>query len=290
MRIALLGPNGQLGSDIRSVAQSRFPEMEIYSIDRAMLDLATPQSIGSSLDHYNLDAIINTTGYHKTDEVEFNAQAAFAVNAHGVRDLARYCYRRSLRLIHCSTDYVFGGQAERQPLSESAARAPVNVYGASKAVGEDLALLENRNTIIVRVASLFGIAGSSGKGGNFVETMLRLSAENGHLRVVADQIMSPTATADAAGMILGLLQANAPSGIYHCVNEGEVSWFDFTKEIMRQMGRSVPVEPILSSDTNSVAKRPPYSALSCTKVSTILGPPKPWQAALSAYLVSRGYL
>jgi dTDP-4-dehydrorhamnose reductase len=222
--------------------------------------------------------------------VEGNAQLAFTVNAHSVAKIANYCNQRNIRFLHCSTDYVFGGQFEKIPLDENSSKAPLNVYGASKAVGEDLAISENHDTIIVRVSSLFGLAGASGKGGNFVETMIRLARENGALKVVADQTMVPTATADAAVMILSLLTKQAPSGVYHCVNSGTATWHEFASEIMGQLGSTVNVIPISTADTNTTARRPPYSALSNKKISRLLGPPRPWKDALNKYLYEKGHI
>ena len=164
------------------------------------------------------------------DEAEDSASAALAVNAHAVQAMARVCAARRPRLLHVSTDYMFGGDHARQhPLREDDPTAPINVYGASKAMGETLARLACDDVVIRRVASLFGAAGTGGRGGNFVETMIRAGREQGSLRVVDDQTMSPTATVDVARVVVRIL-AEGPPGLYHVVNTGAATWFDFARE------------------------------------------------------------
>lgn len=284
MRVLLLGPNGQLGSDIRAANEAATTPMDLVLLGRDRLDLADLDGAVAALAKLDFDAIINATGYHKTDEVESNAQLAFTINAHLVKRLAELCLTKRARLFHISTDYVFGGQAKRQPLLEDDARAPLNVYGASKSVGEDLALLSGADVTVLRVASLFGVAGASGKGGNFVETMIRLGRERGALRVVDDQIMSPTSTADAARALLRLVGATAPGGVYHLVNTGEVSWYGFARRIMELMGISATVEPVPTNAMPTPAKRPPYSALDNGKLAGVIGPLREWEEALRDYL------
>jgi dTDP-4-dehydrorhamnose reductase len=136
---------------------------------------------------------------------------------------------------------------------------------------------------------LFGVAGASGKGGNFVETMIRFGREKGHLRVVNDQTMSPTATADVAGAILKLLRSNAPAGLWHAVNSGAATWHAFAERIIRQAGVAATVEPISSSEFPTPAKRPAYSVLDNRKLAAAIGPMRAWQDALDSYLLAKGH-
>ena len=236
------------------------------------------------------DALVNCAGCHKTDEIEDEPGPAFAVNARAVQDLARICARKRARLIHVSTDYVFGGDVTRtEPLREGDATAPVNVYGASKMLGETLMQLVCDDFVIVRVASLFGVAGASGKGGNFVETIVRKSGEGGTLRVVQDQVMSPTATADVAEVIVRMLTEGCPTGIHHVVNSGSASWFDLAREIVGGTAINADVVPCASHEYPTRAARPRYSALDNHKVSRIFGPMAPWQEALERYLLTKGH-
>jgi dTDP-4-dehydrorhamnose reductase len=196
---------------------------------------------------------------------------------------------KKARFVHFSTDYVFGGGGHSEPIPEVAAKAPINVYGASKCMGENLAALVGCDTLILRVASLFGVAGASGKGGNFVETMLRLGKERGLLNVVNDQYMSPTATADVADATLKLIGVGAPAGIWHVVNTGAASWYDFAKQIVACSGIAAEVNPIQSSDYPTPARRPSYSVLSNSKLGSALGEIRTWKEALKDYMIAKGY-
>ena len=256
MKALLLGPNGQLGTDIRSANHRRGEPIDIQAVGRAQVDLANIEPAISSLRELKFDALINCSSYHKTDEVEANAQQAFTINAHLVKRLAELAAEKRASFFHVSTDYVFGGQLQRSPLSEEAPKAPVNIYGASKAMGEDLALLANSNTHILRVASLFGVAGASGKGGNFVETMLRLAREKGELRVVADQTMSPTSTSDVAEAVIDMVLGQASPGIWHVVNSGASSWHEFAERIVAEANVKARVLPITTEQFPTPADAP----------------------------------
>ena len=289
MRVLLLGPNGQLGSDIRSVQEETGKPFDLVPLARNRLDVAATGEIGRVLESFDFDALVNCTSYHKTDEVEDNATLAFAVNAHAVQAMSRACAAKRARLIHISTDYVFGGDVARtQPLCEDDLTAPVNVYGASKAMGETLARLACDDVVILRVASLFGLAGTGGKGGNFVETIIRVGREKGTLQVVNDQVMSPTATADVARIVLRMLTDGCEPGLYHVVNTGAASWFEFASEIVRQAGINATVKPCTSAEYPTRAARPRYSALDNQKVSIAFGAMPPWQDALERYFRSEG--
>ena len=291
MKALLLGPNGQLGHDVRRAYNDAPNAVEPIPIDRAALDVSAPEAVERTLGAMDFDALVNCTGYHRTDEAEDNAAFAVAVNAHAVRAMARVCAAKGARLVHVSTDYVFGGGAARAaPLAEDDATAPVNVYGASKALGETLALLECEDVVVLRVASLFGVAGSSGKGGNFVETMIRAGREKGALRVVADQTMSPTATADVARVILRILAEGCPPGVYHAVNSGAATWYEFARVIVRRAGVAAEVAPCASADYPTRAARPRYSALDNAKLASALGAMPPWQDALDRYLRAKGHI
>src|SRR5262249_52400741 len=207
------------------------------------------------------DVLINCASYHKTDEVERNAGLAFTLNAHLVRRLAELCAGKKARLVHFSTDYVFGGEAKSAPFVQTEPEAPLNAFGASKAMGEDLALMTGADVLVLRVASLFGVAGASGKGGNFVETMIRLGREKGKVDVVDDQIMSPTSTADIADAVCRLVAAGAGPGVWHVVNSGHASWCTFATRILQRAGIAAAVRPVTSREFPTVAVRPSYSVL-----------------------------
>jgi len=283
-RIALFGANGQLGSDIKALAAQR--DLDLALVTRAQLDASDPTA---SFDGLTFDVAINCVAVTRVDDCEKDPAPAVAINGHFAGRLAKACAAQGARLVQVSTDYVYGGQGQREPLSEEIGRAPVNVYGATKALGEDLARLEHDDVIVARVASLFGVAGASGKGGNFVETMLRLGQERGRLTVVADQVMSPTASWDAGEAILDLIAAEAGPGDYHVVNSGVASWWDFAARIVERAGVAAEVDPIPTSDFPTPARRPPYSALSNAKLSAAISRPVPhWTDALDRYLRAKG--
>jgi len=262
--------------------------LDLTPITRAQVDASDP---AASFDGLTFDVAINCVAVTHVDGCETDPAPAVAVNAHFVGRLARACAERRARLVQVSTDYVYGGQVEREPLSEAVGRAPVNVYGATKALGEDLARLEHDDVVVARVASLFGVAGASGKGGNFVETMIRLGKERGRLTVVDDQVMSPTASWDAGEAILDLIAAQAPAGTYHVVNSGIASWRRFAREIIARAGVAAEVAPIATREFPTPARRPPYSALSNAKLEGALGRPMPhWTNALERYLAAKGHL
>jgi dTDP-4-dehydrorhamnose reductase len=286
MRIALFGANGQLGSDLVALAAQR--GLDLTPVTRAQVDAAEPTA---SFDGLDFDVAINCAAVTRVDDCEKDPGPAVAINAHFAGRLAKACAARGARLVQVSTDYVYGGQGEREPLGEEIGRAPVNVYGATKALGEDLARLEHDDVLVARVASLFGVAGASGKGGNFVETMLRLAKERGRLTVVADQVMSPTASLDAGEAILDLIAAEAPAGDYHVVNSGTASWCAFAEAIIARAGVAAEVAPIPTRQFPTPARRPPYSALSNAKLEAAIGRPMPdWTHALDRYLAAKGHV
>jgi dTDP-4-dehydrorhamnose reductase len=289
VKVAVLGASGQLGHDICRLAPVIAPALTLLPLNQSDLDVLELARIPAVLDGHDFQALINCTSYHKTDEVESNAQQAVAINAFAVRAMARVCAARRARFIHISTDYVFDGRAAR-PYREDDPIGPLNVYGATKAMGESLARLACDDTLILRVASLFGIAGASGKGGNFVETMIRLGREKGHLKVIADQHMSPTATADAARMILDALARRIPAGTYHTVNSGRASWFEFAARIIERAGVPATVEPIPATAYPLPAQRPAFSVLDNSRLASLLGPIPRWTDALDRYLRDKGHL
>lgn len=281
-RIMLLGANGQLGTDLCRVLQSK--RYELIPITRKQLDVEHAHRIPDFFSTFsNINYVINCTSYHKTDEAETNFSKAFKINTEAVAELAKQCHRMSSTLIHISTDYVFDGK-KRRPYTEKDLPGPLNVYGNSKLAGEYAVQAYHDKYFIFRVSSLFGIAGSSNKGGNFVETMLRLSKQGQTIQVVNDQRMSPTHTLDVAKAIETFIRTEMNDyGIYHCSGQGSVSWYEFATEIFVCLGKPVPVVPVPSIKFPSVAKRPKYSVLDNAKLNRFYGMPR-WQDALREYM------
>lgn len=290
MKILLLGANGQLGSDIIRMHATLKSSHELIALTRKDVDVSELEDIKSKLMHYDFDILINCTSYHNTEQVEANPAGAFQINAFAVREMASVCRGKNAALIHISTDYVFGGPNKHQPLTEEDAPAPLNIYGASKLMGEALASTVCDSTYILRVASLFGIAGASGKGGNFIEAILKKAKETGALKVVSDQRMSPTSTLDIARSIFKIIDKKIPFGIYHMVNTGEASWYEFAKKAIELSGINATVEPIPAAAYPLKAMRPAYSVLSNEKLTREIGAIPSWENALSEYLLEKGYV
>jgi dTDP-4-dehydrorhamnose reductase len=283
MRIAILGALGQLGRDL-------CPQLtgEVHPLSRQQADLTRPQDLRQALTDLRPDVVVNCAAYNFVDRAESEPEAAFAVNAWGVRNLALICRDLGCTLVHFSTDYVFGLDAShRQPWHERDAPGPVSVYGLSKLAGECLARSICPSHLVIRTCGLYGLWGSGGKGGNFVETMLRVAGQGKPLRVVADQFCTPTATADLAQTTVALLAAGS-TGLYHVTNSGACSWFEFARTIFDFAGLSPDLTPITSQDFGAPARRPAYSVLAGTALQ-LAGLPslRPWQDALRSYLTER---
>jgi dTDP-4-dehydrorhamnose reductase len=202
--------------------------------------------------------------------------------------LALACNEAGARFVHFSTDYVFGADAARTAsYTEDDAPGPVSVYGQSKRAGERAVLSASPRHLVIRTCGLYGVWGSGGKGGNFVETMLRVAGQGKPLRVVHDQRCTPSYTADVADAAVQLI-GRGGAGLFHVVNGGECSWFEFAAEIFRQSGLKPDLTPITSAEFAAAAKRPAYSVLSTAKLTGFGVPPlRPWADALAEYLVER---
>ncbi len=283
MRIAVLGAGGQLGRDLCP----RLPG-EVVALTRADLDLAKPDTVAAYFAANRPDVFVNCAAYNLVDKAESEPDAAFAVNAWGVRDLARACRDADVRLVHVSTDYVFGLDATRAtPLREDDSPGPVSVYGLSKLAGEYLVRAIAPRHLVVRTCGLYGAWGSGGKGGNFVETMLRVAGQGKPLRVVNDQRCTPTYTADLADAMARLIEHGA-EGLYHVTNADDMTWHEFAAEMFRQTGTKADLTPITSREFGAAAARPGYSVLSNEKLVALgITRPRPWREALAAYLHER---
>ncbi len=279
MKVAIIGASGQLGSDLVKV----FGDFELYPLTHDDIEVSDRNSVEKSLKKIMPDVVINTAAFHKTDACEDMPEKAFLVNAIGAKNVAEVCKEIKAINIYISTDYVFDGNKDK-PYVESDAPNPINAYGLSKYAGELFTKNYCDRYYIVRVASLFGVAGASGKGGNFVETMIKKAKNNEKIRVVDDIVMSPTYTKDAALAIKDLL--NKPFGIYHVTNSGYCSWFEFAKKIFEILSLEVDLKPIKSHELNMKAKRPKNSALKSEKGIRL----RSWEEALKDYLKEKGHL
>ncbi len=285
-RILLIGANGQLGSDLARVLAGP----RLVAVTRQELDVTDPAAVERVIGELRPAVVVNTAAFHRVDDIEADPEPAFRVNAVGVHHLARVCARHATRLVHFSTDYVFGG-GPPGPYAEDAPPAPLSAYGTSKLAGEFLVRQASARHLVIRSSGLYGVAGSSGKGGNFVETMLRLARDGKRLRVVDDQVLAPTYTADLAESVGRLLAADPPGGVYHLTSGGACSWFEFARRIFELTGLAPDLEPTTSEAYGAPARRPPNSVLENARLAPLGLPPlRPWPDALRAYLVARGHL
>ncbi len=283
MRIAILGANGQLGGEL----QHRLGAEAVAYAHQA-LDIADPAQIEAFLSPNLPDAVVNCAAYNAVELAESQPDAAFRVNALGPGALAKFCDGRQIPLVHISTDYVFGLDAERNtPYRETDLPGPLGVYAVTKLAGEELVRAGCSRHFLLRTCGLYGRRGRSGKR-NFVETMLDLGGKKSELRIISDQRCTPTSTLDLAEAIAGFLSTSA-YGTYHATNAGDCSWAEFAAEIFRLAKMPVKVIPIPSSEYAAKVRRPAYSVLNCSKLADVLGKPlRPWQAALAEYLSSQG--
>ena len=230
------------------------------------------------------DAIVNCAAYTNVDQAESDEDSAYAINATGAANLAAAAELTGAVLVQISTDYVFDGTATN-PYEESAALSPLGAYGRTKAAGEQLAQAAHSDTIVLRVAWLYGM-----HGGNFVKTMLRLADERDTLTVVTDQVGQPTSTTEVAETILALLDADVRSGVFHGTCSGEVSWWQFAREIFTLSGLDpARVQQTTSEQFVRPAPRPAYSVLGHTAISEIRSP-RIWSEALREELRRMGRL
>ncbi|MBI4719876.1 MAG: dTDP-4-dehydrorhamnose reductase [Chitinivibrionia bacterium] len=285
MTIAIIGADGQLGTDIALAFEREHPA----ALTEKDIDVADARRVESVLADLRPGVVINTAAFTDVDRCETEEERAFQVNALGAMHIAKSCSALGSVLIHISTDYVFGGM-KSEPYLESDAPSPVNAYGRTKLAGELYIRSSCATHYIVRTSGLYGLHPCIGKGGrNFVDTMLKLARERDALRVVQDEVLSPTFTEDLARQIAVFINGTLPFGIYHATNEGECSWFEFAKEIFAQARLGVLVEPTTSAQWNAPARRPAYSALENAglKARDLYTMP-PWRDALRRYLVKRG--
>lgn len=281
-KILLTGVTGQVGQELQKTLISLG---EIVTVNRQNLDLTKPELIRSAIDKIQPDIIVNAAAYTAVDKAEDEPKLATAINGVAPTILAESAQKLGATLVHISTDYVFNGQ-NYTPYTEKENPHPLGVYGKSKFMGEEGVRNNCDRHLILRTAWVYGSRGH----GNFVKTMLRLGAEREELRIVADQIGSPTWSYDIATTITQLL-ANSALGTYHFTNSGVASWYDFAVAIFseaNQLGFPLQVKqiiPITTAEYPTPAQRPAYSVLSKVKVSQKLGfSPPHWRESLQKML------
>lgn len=291
MNILITGANGQLGREMRLVSQSSqdryiFTDVvEADDVETTLLDMTDREAVNALVDKENIDFIVNCAAYTNVDKAETDEALCRKLNAEAPRILADAMKRRNGWLIHISTDYVFGGDPYNTPCREDQKGTPTGVYGQTKLEGEQAIMASGCNYIIIRTAWLY-----SEYGKNFVKTMLQLTATKPQLRVVFDQVGTPTYALDLANAIATIMSNGKglkAKGIYHFSNEGVCSWYDFTKMIAEMAGHSqCDIQPCHSDEFPSPVKRPAYSVLDKTKIKQTFGFAVPyWTDSLRVCLI-----
>ncbi len=277
MRVLVTGVAGQLGHDV--VARLTQLSIENRGVDAADFDLTDASAVSDAILSYAPDCVVHCAAFTNVDRAETERELCYAVNVTGTESVARACKALHAKMIYISTDFVFDGGGE-EPFAVDSPRAPVNHYGETKSLGEDRVRALIDEHFIVRTAWVFGK-----NGGNFVRTMLRLGAEREELRVVRDQVGSPTYTPDLARLLCDMLQTER-YGTYHATNEGYCSKFAFAREIFAQSGLACRALPVLTEEFPSPAARPGNSRLDKSSLDRAGFSRLPdWRDALRRYLL-----
>lgn len=284
MKILVIGANGQLGSDLVTALPPA--GHQVIGATRQTLDVRYPDQVRHALEETRPEWVINTSAFHNVELCEDEPAEAMLVNGTAVGVLARECTQRGIKLMHLSTDFVFGGE-KRTPYLETDATNPLSAYAKSKLEGEKQVQAAGAQHVIIRTCGLFGQAGSKTREGNFIEKVIKRALSGEEVRVVGDKVATPTSTADLAGAIRLLVERNA-SGLYHVTAEGECSWHEFAQEAIRLSGSSVVAKKVTSTEFKTKAVRPAYSVLSKEKLYSLGIPRMPhWQEALERYMSKR---
>lgn len=279
MKVALIGANGQLGSDLIATVPKR---INLIPLRRADMDVTVKEQVEEIITNIHPDLVLNTSAYVKVDLAEDEPDKAFLVNAVGIKNLVDACQKTGAILLHVSTDYVFDGKKIdlKEPYTEEDKPNPINIYGISKYAGELIVQNYLERYYMIRVASLYGKAGASGKGGNFVYTILNKAERGEPLKVVDDIYMSPTYTYDAAQKIWEVILEEKPYGIYHVTNSGHCSWYEFAIKILEYAGLEADIKPVKHTELKTKAKRPLWSPLESIKSVKMRG----WKEALRDFI------
>ena len=283
MKILVTGANGQLGSELRKQLDSEFPDSVIYT-GSDILDLTDLKAVEAFVANNDITHVVNCAAYTAVDRAEEEKMQCAQVNIDAVKNIALAADAIGAKIIHISTDYVFDGTNHR-PYKESDKVNPISQYGTTKRKGETALLALAPEAIIIRTSWLY-----SPYGNNFVKTMLRKAETQNEVRVVCDQIGTPTYTRDLAKAIVRILRSHQwVPGIYHFSNEGAASWYDFAQAIFRIAQRNIKVTPISTEDYPTPATRPFYSLLDRSRIKATYGVEIPhWEEALTDCLREMG--
>jgi dTDP-4-dehydrorhamnose reductase len=285
MKIAVIGANGQLGSDVVAAFSSNGDS--VVSLSHADIEISDPQSVSKVLQDVEPEVIVNTSALHHVENCEREPERAFAVNAIGPRNVAVVANAIDAVVMHVSTDYVFDG-GKGSPYVEEDSPRPLNVYGITKVAGEHFVRATTQKHFVIRTSGLYGKSPCRAKGGlNFVELMLKLGKERGRVRVVDSEVVSPTSTAELAKQIVRLSRSDE-YGLYHATAEGSCSWYGFAREIFAITDTPVQLEIAGPDEFPAKVARPKYSVLENRGLKNErLNVFRPWEDALQEYLGER---
>ncbi len=276
MRVLVTGYNGQLGFDI--IKRLEQLGIDCRGVDIQDFDLTKEADVANYIRDYAPDTVVHCAAFTAVDKAEEAKDLCYAVNVTGTENVAKACREVGARLMYFSTDYVFDGEGD-QPFEIDSPRGAKGYYGLTKGLGEDKVIEYVDRHFIVRISWVFGI-----NGHNFIKTMLKLGQEKTDLTVVADQVGSPTYTADLSVLLCDMLQTEK-YGIYHASNEGYCSWYEFASAIMQEAGLACKVHPVTSDQYPTKAVRPKNSRLSKASLDKAGFQRLPtWQDALKRYL------
>jgi len=285
MKVAVLGANGQLGSDVCEAFRKNGDD--VVALTHSDVELTSSPTVDAALTVAMPKFIVNTAAMHHVDKCEADPSAAFQANAIGAKHVAEWAKRAGSAVAYVSTDYVFDGK-KSDPYIESDVAAPLNAYGVTKLAGEHFTAAIAPMHFVLRVSAIYGQQPCRAKGGlNFVELMLKLSRERDELRVVDDEFVTPTPTAQIAAQLVALSRSNQ-YGLYHGTAEGSCSWYEFASEIFRVTGTQVRLEKARLGEFPAKVPRPKYSVLEngALKASG-LNVFTDWREGLNDYLAAR---
>jgi dTDP-4-dehydrorhamnose reductase len=276
MKVLILGARGMLGKDLVPILST---ENQVLERDIDDFDISDQKRVQKEIETLHPEVVVNAAAYTDVDGCESRRELAFSVNAGGAKNIALACAEAQARMIHLSTDYVFNGDS-RIPYHEEDLPSPLNIYGASKLQGERYIRETSKDYLIIRTEWLYGRHGK-----NFVDTILNQAGQQMELRVVQDQRGAPTSTKDLSLAISRLIGIEA-RGILNVTNSGSCTWFEFSRQILREKGLNhVQVIPISSAELARPARRPAYSVMDCRRYELLTGRQmRSWEEALKEYL------
>jgi len=282
MKIAVIGANGQLGTDVVKTFTRNGDD--VFSLTHSDIDVTSMDSVSTRLKELRPDIVVNTAAMHHVENCERDPDKAFAVNGLGARNLSVVANELDSVLMHVSTDYVFDG-GKQSPYEETDAPNPLNVYGNTKLSGEHFVRTTTDKHFVLRTSAIYGRSPCRAKSGlNFIELMLKLARERGEVRVVDSEVVTPTPTAEIAQQMLALARSDA-YGLYHATAEGHCSWHEFAREIFALTKTSVNLQIAGPNEFPAKVPRPKYSVLENHRLKTHgLNLFKPWQEGLREYL------